>query len=83
MLESAIGIRINGALAMLDNFTYPGDLFPTSRFYREDLAMPEVSLTMTPSLGPQFCLGEESGHGTEPNPEMLKVHTVDRSKISG
>ena len=38
MLESATGASVCAALAMLDNFTYPADIFPSSRFYREDLA---------------------------------------------
>lgn len=38
MLESAVGASHCAALAMLDNFTYPADIFPSSRFYREDLA---------------------------------------------
>jgi hypothetical protein len=33
------------ALAMLDNFTYPADIFPTARFYHEDLAERPLELT--------------------------------------
>jgi hypothetical protein len=33
------------ALAMLDNFTYPADIFPSSRFYHEDLAERPLELT--------------------------------------
>ncbi|MGE3315113.1 MAG: o-succinylbenzoate synthase [Planctomycetaceae bacterium] len=45
MLESATGAAHCIALAMLDNFTYPADIFPSSRFYREDLAETEVELS--------------------------------------
>ena len=45
MLESAVGAGICAALAMLDNFTYPADLFPSSRFYHEDLGDPPLELT--------------------------------------
>lgn len=38
MLESATGSSICSSLAMLDNFTYPADIFPTDRFYETDLA---------------------------------------------
>ncbi|MGE0758845.1 MAG: o-succinylbenzoate synthase [Pirellulaceae bacterium] len=38
MLESATGAALCVALAMLDNFTYPADIFPSSRFYHEDLS---------------------------------------------
>ena len=44
MLESAVGASQCAALAMLDNFTYPADIFPSSRFYREDLADPPLEL---------------------------------------
>ena len=44
MLESATGAAICTALAMLDNFTYPADIFPSSRFYREDLSSRPVEL---------------------------------------
>ena len=40
MLESALGGSICVELATLENFTYPGDLFPSSRFYRRDLSQP-------------------------------------------
>ena len=41
MLESALGSSICIALATLNNFTYPGDLFPSDRFYKKDLCKPE------------------------------------------
>lgn len=44
MLESAAGAGACAALAMLDNFTYPADIFPSSRFYTEDLADPPLEL---------------------------------------
>jgi O-succinylbenzoate synthase len=82
MLESAVGARVNLALATLENFTYPADLFPTSRFYRKDLARPEVFLDRGPSGEPVMSLSEEPGHGTEPDPGMLEECTVARSRIS-
>ncbi|MCA9009316.1 MAG: o-succinylbenzoate synthase [Planctomycetaceae bacterium] len=44
MLESAVGSAHCAALAMLDNFTYPPDIFPSSRFYVNDLAAPPLEL---------------------------------------
>lgn len=56
MLESCIGAGICIELATLDNFTYPGDLFPSSNFYREDLTEPVTVLnddcTFSPSSVP-------------------------------
>ena len=47
MLESAVGASHCVALAMLDNFTYPADIFPSSRFYHEDLAEQPLELIRT------------------------------------
>ena len=44
MLESATGAAHCVALGMLDNFTYPADIFPSSRFYHEDLSDPPLEL---------------------------------------
>jgi len=42
MLESGLGSGVNIELGTLGNFTYPGDLFPSARFYVEDLTEPDV-----------------------------------------
>ncbi len=44
MLESAVGVSHCIALASLENFTYPADIFPSERYYREDLADPPIRL---------------------------------------
>lgn len=44
MLESTVGASTCVALAMLPNFTYPADIFPSSRFYVADLADPAIEL---------------------------------------
>lgn len=44
MLESAVGTSLLIALATLDGFNYPPDIFPTDRFYTEDLADPPIRL---------------------------------------
>ena len=45
MLESALGGALCVEVATLPNFTYPGDLFPSSRFYTQDLSGPPMELT--------------------------------------
>jgi hypothetical protein len=72
MLESAVGAQICTALAMLDNFTYPADIFPSSRFYRRDLAQPPLELTPGPDGSPQVVAGNEPGISAQPDPELLK-----------
>jgi len=81
MLESAVGTRVNAALAMLDNFTYPADLFPSSRFYKQDLGRPAVELTRGEDGSPQIALGEEPGIGTEPDPRLLEEFCVARAAV--
>ncbi len=76
MLESAVGAVHCVALAMLDNFSYPADIFPSERFYREDLAEPAVRLAAAgqPSViaYPQL---------PEPVPARLQQCTVQTAVI--
>lgn len=81
MLESAIGARICVALATLDNFTYPADIFPSGRFYRQDLARPELVLTKGPDGSPQAVALDEPGIGTEPDPRLLESLSVARARL--
>lgn len=83
MLESAVGAQICIALAMLDNFTYPADIFPSSRFYHEDLADPEITLVRGPHGGPQVQAPDVPGIGVEPEPRRLERMCVARATIRG
>jgi O-succinylbenzoate synthase len=44
MLESGIGRAHNVALASLPNFTLPGDLSPSARYWERDVVLPEWSM---------------------------------------
>ncbi len=77
MLESAVGAAHGLALATLPGFTYPADIFPSSRFYRRDLAEPEIVLA-----GPsQVRLQDAPGIGTVPNAESLTRLTVEHAAL--
>ena len=76
MLESAVGSSICVELATLDNFTYPGDLFPSSRFYATDLSEPFLELTENQTFKP-FGLDLPV-----PNPSRLKECTLKKTIIS-
>jgi len=77
MLESAVGQAHNLALATLPNIRYPSDIFPSSRFYRHDLAEPEIVLS-----GPsQITATDEPGIGCEPHPERLQRHLIEMAVI--
>ena len=73
MLESALGASICIALATLDNFTYPGDLFPSERFYNVDLCSPENKFDSPYIFKPINKL-------PVPNEVLLKKYTV-KSKV--
>lgn len=45
LLETGVGRLHNLALATLPNFSYPGDLSPSERWYREDVVDPPVRMT--------------------------------------
>ena len=58
MLESGVGAGTLIEVATLGNFCYPGDLFPSERFYTQDLADPPVVInpdcTFMPSTVPDI-----------------------------
>jgi O-succinylbenzoate synthase len=77
MLESALGGAICVELATLPNFTYPGDLFPSSRFYARDLSRPEIELTERLTFKP-FVEG-----WPEPEADLLEEYTVEHETVAG
>ena len=79
MLESATGAALCVALSMLDNFTYPADIFPTSRFYREDLSDPPIELHRNAAGVP--CVRALDVVPT-PNPSRLKALTVEQVTLA-
>jgi O-succinylbenzoate synthase len=44
MLESGVGRAYNVALASLPNFSLPGDLSPSARYWERDVVMPEWTM---------------------------------------
>jgi o-succinylbenzoate synthase len=77
MLESGIGRAGNVALASLPNFTLPGDISASRRYYREDIVEPAFEVardgTMTVPTGP--------GIGVDVMPERLEKVTVRREEF--
>jgi O-succinylbenzoate synthase len=72
MLESGIGRAGNVALASLPNFTLPGDISASRRYYKQDIVEPEFVLgpgsTMAVPTGP--------GIGVDVIPDRLERVTV-------
>ena len=75
MLESALGEAICIELATLENFTYPGDIFPSSRFYAPDLCQPENVLT------PRMTFEPFPGDLPAPDPDLLAQQTVQMATV--
>ena len=75
MLESALGASVCIALATLDNFTYPGDLFPSERFYENDLCKPENKFKSPYIFEPLDKL-------PAPDNNLLEEFTVKSKKVS-
>jgi O-succinylbenzoate synthase len=77
MLESAVGAAHCIALATLPGFTYPADIFPSTNYYREDLADPPVVLSGVS----QMTAHSRPGIGVEPHPERLRRQTIQHATI--
>ena len=77
MLESGIGRAGNVALASLPNFTLPGDISASKRYYKEDIVEPEFVIdsdsTMAVPTGP--------GIGVEVLVDKLDRVTVRRQEF--
>jgi O-succinylbenzoate synthase len=78
MLESSTGAALCVALAMLDNFTYPADIFPSSRFYHEDLSDPPLELVPLADRVPGVAAFEAL---PEPNPSRLAKLTIQQAVL--
>ncbi len=79
MLESSLGAHQCLALATLPNFTYPADIFPSERFYTEDISSPEMRIS-APSM---MKLPETPGSGAVPDMELLEKRLVAAAVIDG
>lgn len=77
MLESAVGQAHNIAFATLPNIKYPSDIFPTSRFYAEDLGEPRIELS-----GPsEISAPPGAGIGCEPNSRRLQQFALEQAVV--
>lgn len=73
MLESGIGRAYNVALAALPNFTLPGDLSPSSRYWQRDIVTPEWTMTADGFVDVPF---HASGIGVTPDLDRIDDLTV-------
>jgi len=73
MLESGIGRAYNVALASLPNFTLPGDLSPSRRYWQEDIVKPEWVMD---HVGLLTVPWDEPGIGVEVDRDFVGRLTV-------
>jgi o-succinylbenzoate synthase len=78
MLEAGIGRAHNIALATLPNFTLPGDVTASKRYWQEDIIEPEVMVspqgTIRVPMGP--------GIGFEPRRDRIEKLTVRKDRLA-
>lgn len=72
MLESGIGRAGNVALASLPNFTLPGDISASKRYYKQDIVEPEFVVNPDGTMD----VPAKPGIGVEVNMKMLDNVTV-------
>lgn len=77
MLESGIGRSHNIALATLENFSLPGDVSASERYWREDIIEPEV--TVTPAG--EIEVPDIAGRGYEIRTDLVDRLTARKETI--
>jgi O-succinylbenzoate synthase len=82
MLESAIGGAICAALQTLPGFTYSGDVFPSSRFYAEDLATPDLQFDRGSHGEPRAIAPSAPGLLQRPDPERLGAYEIQSTSFA-
>lgn len=77
MLESGIGRAYNVALASLPNFSLPGDLSPSARYWAQDVVSPEWTMDADGMVG---VPRNESGIGVRVDADRIESIT-QRSEV--
>jgi O-succinylbenzoate synthase len=77
MLESGVGRSHNIALSSLENFSLPGDVSASARYWREDIIEPEV--TVSPKG--EITIPDTPGRGYEVRYDLVEQLTVRKETI--
>jgi O-succinylbenzoate synthase len=78
MLESGVGRAYNVALASLPNFTLPGDLSPSARYWGQDVVQPEWTMDAN---GMVAVPRDEPGLGVAVDRERVEALTVRSEEL--
>jgi o-succinylbenzoate synthase len=77
MLESGIGRSHNIALSTLENFTLPGDVSASARYWAEEIVEPEICVS---SAG-EIAIPDTPGRGYEVRTDLVEQLTVRKETI--
>lgn len=78
MLESGIGRAHNIAVSTLPNFTLPGDVTASKRYWHEDIIEPEVTVSARGTIR----VPNGAGIGFEPRRERIEKLTVRKERLT-
>jgi O-succinylbenzoate synthase len=78
MLEAGIGRAHNIALATLPNFTLPGDVSASQRYWKRDIIQPEVETTPAGTI----AVRDRPGFGYEIDHDFLRHVTVREETVT-
>ena len=79
MLETGIGRAHNIALSSLPNFSLPGDVSASKRYWTEDIIEPEVTVSATGEI----TVPTTPGRGFEVQPDRIEKITVRKKTLRG
>ena len=77
MLESGIGRVHNVALSTLENFSLPGDVSASKRYWKEDIIEPEVEV----SAAGMITVPNEPGTGYRVKEDLIEKLTVKKETL--
>lgn len=77
MLESGVGRAQNIALSTLNNFSLPGDVSASKRYWKEDIIDPEVTVSPKGTIK----VGDEPGTGYRVREDLIEKLTVKKETV--
>jgi len=77
MLETGIGWAHNIALSSLGNFSLPGDVSASARYWAEDIIEPEVAVSSTGEID----IPETPGRGYKVRTDLVERLTTRKETI--
>jgi O-succinylbenzoate synthase len=77
MLESGVGRAQNIALSTLNNFSLPGDVSASQRYWKEDIIEPEVTVSSKGTIK----VGDQPGTGFRVREGLIEKLTVRKDTL--